>query len=59
MSLTFVLSVGGFLGFAIMMLTELENQMNAVERVQEYTNRTPQVRSALLLNASTLLRAGG
>ena len=35
-------SLGGMLGFTIMMATDLQNRMNAVERVLEYSTKIPQ-----------------
>jgi ATP-binding cassette, subfamily C (CFTR/MRP), member 1 len=36
--LTMVLNVAGFFGFLIMIMTEVDNHMNSVERVQHYTS---------------------
>ncbi len=40
-SLSFALGIGGFLGFVLQIVTELENKMNAVERVRHYTTELP------------------
>ncbi len=44
-SLSFVLAIGGFLGFLLQMVTELENKMNAVERYGLLTDRLIHVAS--------------
>lgn len=41
-ALNFALSSGGIVGFAIILATELEVQMNAVERTQHYTHNIAQ-----------------
>jgi hypothetical protein len=34
--------LGGLLAFTIMLATELENKMNAVERIEQYSNHIEQ-----------------
>jgi ABC-type multidrug transport system fused ATPase/permease subunit len=49
--LNFALSTGGILGFAVIVATELEVQMNAVERTQFYTHQIPQERPRVVPSA--------
>eukprot|EP00753_Platysulcus_tardus_P003850 PLAT12496.19.p1 GENE.PLAT12496.19~~PLAT12496.19.p1 ORF type:complete len:1397 (+),score=834.47 PLAT12496.19:82-4272(+) len=42
LALNWVLSIGGFLGFAVIMATEVENQMNSVERLHHYSHNVEQ-----------------
>eukprot|EP00184_Porphyridium_aerugineum_P008362 CAMPEP_0184691344 /NCGR_PEP_ID=MMETSP0313-20130426/235_1 /TAXON_ID=2792 /ORGANISM="Porphyridium aerugineum, Strain SAG 1380-2" /LENGTH=1513 /DNA_ID=CAMNT_0027149041 /DNA_START=177 /DNA_END=4718 /DNA_ORIENTATION=+ len=42
LSLTYALQVTSFLGFAVRSITELEAQMNSVERLEHYSSRLPQ-----------------
>eukprot|EP00183_Erythrolobus_madagascarensis_P000582 CAMPEP_0185848574 /NCGR_PEP_ID=MMETSP1354-20130828/3399_1 /TAXON_ID=708628 /ORGANISM="Erythrolobus madagascarensis, Strain CCMP3276" /LENGTH=1448 /DNA_ID=CAMNT_0028548985 /DNA_START=55 /DNA_END=4401 /DNA_ORIENTATION=+ len=42
LSLTYALQVTSFLGFTVRSITELEAQMNAVERLEFYANKVPQ-----------------
>jgi ATP-binding cassette subfamily C (CFTR/MRP) protein 1 len=41
-ALSFILSIGGFLGFMIVMFTQLDSSMNSVERIRHYTYSIPQ-----------------
>eukprot|EP00181_Compsopogon_caeruleus_P000064 CAMPEP_0184682668 /NCGR_PEP_ID=MMETSP0312-20130426/8220_1 /TAXON_ID=31354 /ORGANISM="Compsopogon coeruleus, Strain SAG 36.94" /LENGTH=1331 /DNA_ID=CAMNT_0027134483 /DNA_START=219 /DNA_END=4214 /DNA_ORIENTATION=+ len=46
LSITFALQVTSFLGFAVRSITELESQMNSVERLVYYRDQLPQEASA-------------